>query len=63
MAYEELSENAQGIVEKIKDIIKEKKATIGQYQAGVGWEYSGEEVSSKTEELKKELDNDDFQVS
>ncbi|KAE8146876.1 hypothetical protein BDV25DRAFT_43951 [Aspergillus avenaceus] len=62
MAYEEPSENTQGIIEKIRNIIKEEKAVIGQYQAGVGWEYSGEDISNETKALNKELDNDDFQV-
>ena len=63
MAYEDLSENTQTIVSRIRTIIQEKKAEIGQHQPGIGWQYSGLEISNATDELVNELNNDDFQVS
>ncbi|PLB52052.1 hypothetical protein P170DRAFT_433923 [Aspergillus steynii IBT 23096] len=60
MAYGELSADAQAIVDRIRDTIKEGKAKIGESKPGTGWEYCGLELSGEKSRLNQELGTNDF---
>ncbi|KAB8069200.1 hypothetical protein BDV29DRAFT_57095 [Aspergillus leporis] len=62
MVYEQITENVQGVVTRIKGLIKQKPI-IGQKKPGGGWEYTGDELASETSNLANELNNDDYKCN